>query len=103
MIAEVKNSSKEIESICKKHFVKTLHLFGSAAKGEFTSGKSDLDFVVEFTQDIDPINYADNFFSLQESLKQLFNNEIDLLSYRALKNPIIISEVNNSKIELYAA
>jgi predicted nucleotidyltransferase len=103
MIDLVKNKVQEIETICRKHYVKSLYIFGSAVRGNFNPDTSDLDFVVEFNQDIDPMYYADNFFSLLDALKQLFNKEVDLLSFRALKNQVIISEINNSKVQLYAA
>ena len=103
MIDLVKNNISEIDTICKSHSVKSLYLFGSATNNEFNPNSSDLDFVVEFNQTVDPLDYADNFFSLLDSLKSLFNKKVDLLSYRALKNPIIISEIDNSKVQLYAA
>ncbi len=103
MIDLIKNKVKEIDDICRVHYVRSLHVFGSAVKGNFDSDKSDLDFVVEFNQEIDPMYYADNFFSLLDALKQLFQKDVDLLSYKALKNQIIISEINNSKVQLYAA
>ena len=103
MIDLIKNNLPQIKTICEKHYVKSLHLFGSATKDNFDPISSDLDFVVEFNQDIDPLYYADNFFSLMDSLKDLLHKEIDLLSYNALKNKIIISEIENSKVQMYYA
>ena len=103
MIDLIKNNTEALASICVEHYVKSLHLFGSAAKGDFNPKKSDLDFVVEFNDAIDPIDYADNFFSLLDALKQLFQKEVDLLSFRSLRNQVIISEFNNTKVQLYAA
>ncbi|HRN41373.1 MAG TPA: nucleotidyltransferase domain-containing protein [Vicingus sp.] len=103
MIDLIKNNIKDLETICEKHKVKSLYLFGSAAKNKFIPKKSDLDFVVEFNNTIEPIDFADNFFSLLDALKDLFKTDIDLLSYRALKNQIIIAEIENSKVQLYAA
>jgi hypothetical protein len=103
MIDLIKNNTESLTSLCATHFVKSLYIFGSATKGNFNPITSDLDFVVEFNDSIDPIDYADNFFSLLDGLKQLFQKEVDLLSFRALKNQVIISEFNNSKVQLYAA
>jgi len=103
MIDLIKNNIKDLEIICENHKVRSLYLFGSAAKNEFNPKKSDLDFVVEFNNTIDPIDFADNFFSLLDALKDLFKTDIDLLSYRALKNQIMIAEIENSKVQLYAA
>jgi predicted nucleotidyltransferase len=103
MIDLVKNNVKGLQDICVRYHVKSLHLFGSAAKGDNHSKTSDLDFVVEFNESIDPVDYADNFFGLLNDLKQLFKKDVDLLSQRALRNPIMISEINRSKVLLYAA
>lgn len=103
MIDLIKNNINDLKIICENHKVRSLYLFGSAAKNEFNPKKSDLDFVVEFNKNIDPIDFADNFFSLLDALKDLFKTEVDLLSYRALKNQIIKAEIDKSKVQLYAA
>jgi predicted nucleotidyltransferase len=102
MIDIVKNKQRSIEEICQKYLVKSLFLFGSAAKGNF-SNESDLDFVVVFKEEVSPVDFADYFFGLQEDLKQLLNKEIDLLSKRAIRNSIIISEIEKTKVPVYAA
>lgn len=103
MIDLIKNNINDLKIICENHKVRSLYLFGSAAKNEFNPKKSDLDFVVEFNKNIDPIDFADNFFSLLDALKDLFKTEVDLLSYRALKNQIMKAEIDKSKVQLYAA
>ena len=76
----------------------SLDLFGSAAKGEFKPDSSDLDFMVYFSGELVPENFAENYFSLMDELRQLFETDIDLLSGRALKNPVIISKINGKDI-----
>ena len=103
VIQLISENKSKLSELCKAHFVKVLFLFGSAAKGDFEEGTSDLDFVVEFDPTLAPLDFADNYFSLLDSLKELFGTEVDLVSYRALKNQVIINEIESSKIELYAA
>ena len=103
MIDLIQNKTTELNDICEKHLVKSLHLFGSATNNKFKPSESDLDFVVEFKTELAPIDFADNFFSLMDELKNLFQKEIDLLSSRALKNQVIISEIEETKVQLYAA
>lgn len=103
MIPLIENNKQELKQICEKHNVSQLFLFGSAAKGNFNPKSSDLDMVVEFSNKIDPLDYAENFFSLLESLENLFNLKVELLSLKALKNTIMIREIENSKVQLYAA
>ncbi len=103
MIKLISENIAAIERICRDHHVKSLFLFGSAITDNFEYNSSDLDFLVEFNGDVDLFNYADNFFSLLDSFKLLFNRDIDLLTARSLKNEIIIAEINKSKVQLYAA
>lgn len=103
MIQLIENNKKELQEICKRHHVSRLFLFGSAAKGNFDPVKSDLDMAVEFTDDIEPVDYAKNYFSLLEALENLFDKKVELLSLKALKNVIMIEEIENSKVQLYAA
>jgi hypothetical protein len=102
MIDIIAKNLEELRRICGRHHVKTLFLFGSAAKESF-SDKSDLDFLVQFDSSLNLLDYADNFFSLLENLQQLYNRKVDLLSVSSIKNPILREEIDNTKIILYAA
>jgi uncharacterized protein len=87
---------------CKKHYVKSIALFGSAAKG-MMSVDSDFDLLVEFASDLEVLDYADNYFSLLEELEEILDRKVDLVSVASLRNPLLIEEINNHKMELYAA
>jgi len=95
--------SKEIIQICKQHKVKSLLLFGSAAKGKFEPGQSDLDFAVTFTPDLDLLDYAHNYLSLAKSLESLFGVQIDLLWHEAVKNEVMRREIDENHVLMYAA
>ncbi len=64
---------------------------------------SDIDLLVEFSNDIDVLEYADNYFSLLDQLQEILNRKVDLVSSKSLKNPILKKEVYQSKVDLYAA
>jgi predicted nucleotidyltransferase len=98
----IENSIAEISRLCKIHNVRSLSLFGSAAKGSMNKD-SDLDFLVEFSKDLDVLDYADNYFDFVEALEELTGRKIDLLSIKSLKNPVLKQEIYNTKIDLYAA
>jgi len=72
--------------------VRTLALFGSAARGE-AQINSDLDFLVEFDQ-----KTFDNYMGLKEYLEGLFGCPVDLVLKSALKprlrEPILSSAVH---------
>ena len=91
-----------IASLCEIHRVKTIAVFGSAAQNTMTA-QSDIDFLVQFSEDIDVLDFADNYFSLLESLELLTGKAIDLVSVNSLRNPVLKEEIEKSKIELYAA
>lgn len=102
MIKAVENNLGEIRSLCKSHNVEEISLFGSATTERFEED-SDLDFLVRFSNSIELLDYADNYFDLLEQLQKLFNRHIDLVSERSLKNPILIQEIKKSKISLYGS
>ena len=87
---------------CKKHHVKSIALFGSAAKGTMNA-QSDFDLLVEFASDLEVLDYADNYFSLLEELEEILDRKVDLVSVASLRNPVLIEEINKHKMELYAA
>ena len=98
----IESKLKEVKKICLKHSVAQLYLFGSAASGSFNSN-SDIDFAVVFSTSLKPLEHGEAFFGLLDDLEKLFPRQIDLISYRALKNPIFKEELDNSKVSLYAA
>lgn len=91
--------NKELKSLCDKHNVDTMYLFGSALTNDFKS-TSDIDFLVKFK----PGNlsgYFDNYISFKEKLKNLFGREVDLVEEQTLKNPILINSINRNKELIY--
>lgn len=90
-----------IRILCQKNKVKTLYVFGSILTDRFTD-KSDIDLIVDIDS-IDPLDYADNYFNLKFALEELLNRQIDLLENKAIKNPYLRDNIDNSKILLYAS
>jgi len=72
--------------------VRSLALFGSAARGE-ARADSDLDFLVEFDK-----KTFDNYMGLKELLEELFGSPVDLVMRTALKprlrEPILADAVH---------
>jgi predicted nucleotidyltransferase len=93
--------SKEINALCVQHKVKSLYVFGSVLTDHF-SEKSDIDLVVDIDSN-DPFDYADSYFDLKFALQDLLNRPIDLLENKAIKNPSIRQNIENSKSLLYAS
>ena len=102
MIRLIEDKINDIIVLCKEHNVTSIALFGSAAK-ESMNENSDIDFLVQFSENIDVLDYADNYFSLLEKLEALLGKKIDLVSKRSLRNPVLIEDIDRSKVDLYAA
>ena len=93
---------EELFSLCRKYGVKRLRLFGSAVKGEFDPVSSDLDFLVEFHPPVG-MNAFRQFIDLKLGLEDLFARHVDLLTWRAVKDPVFRDRAEESAVELYAA
>ena len=100
--AVVEDRIDELKSICIKNKVIELYLFGSAAS-DYLSESSDLDFAVLFSDNLSPLEHGSAYFSLKDDLEELFNREIDLVSYRVVKNAVFKEQLDQTKISLYAA
>lgn len=102
MIALIERHRDRLDDLCRAYDVRRLDLIGSAAHGDFDPERSDLDFVVEFNN-FTVSNAADRFFGLLADLEGLFERPIDLVSYRAIRNPVFRRIVEESRVTLYAA
>ena len=91
--------SFEIDKLCKNHKVKSLYAFGSVLNDSFNE-TSDIDLVVDFQQ-IDLLDYADNYFDFKFSLEKIFNRPIDLLEEKAIKNPYFRESLNQQRKLVY--
>jgi len=88
-----------IKSLCKKHNVAHLFVFGSILEENFDN-ESDVDFIVDFN-DVSLDQYADNYFNLKYSLEDLLKRDVDLLEDKAIKNPYFRSSIDSTKRLLY--
>ena len=100
--AELERYRTEVAALCRRHRVRRLGLFGSAAMGTDRAGESDLDFLVEFEPPA-PGTYADAYFGLLEGLELLFRRPVDLVVAPAIKNPYFRQSVERTRVSVYAA
>lgn len=90
---------EQIKKLCSTNNVKFLFAFGSATTDQFDSD-SDIDLLVDF-QDQDPLSYSDHYFNLKFELEKTLKRPIDLLEFKALKNPYLMKRIENNKVQLY--
>ena len=84
------------------HSVKSLELFGSAARGDFNAETSDLDFLVEFLP-LEAGQHADAYFGMLFGLEDLFARKIDLVMSTAIRNRYFREAVLRDRQKVYAA
>ena len=89
----------KLADICRRHEVRELAVFGSAARGALRP-ESDIDVLVEFLPDAHPGLLG--FVGLQQELETLTGRRIDLVSKRGPK-PFIRDSVLGKARRIYAA
>lgn len=95
----IENNIHKIITLCKKHKVNKLFVFGSILTNRFND-ESDVDLVVDFNK-VNLEDYADNYFDFKFSLENLLGREVDLLEDKAIRNPILRRNIDNSKRLVY--
>ena len=99
--AAVAEHAAAIRSACARHSVSTLALVGSAARADFDPQRSDIDVLVDFI-DAD-INYFRAFMGLRDELAAILGRNVDVISRRALRNPLLLKSLEQDAIPLYPA
>lgn len=75
-----------IAEICRRHDVRRLEVFGSAARGEdFSPERSDIDFLVEFNQNMRGLDHFGRMMDMEEDLQKLLRHPVDLIARRVIE------------------
>src|SRR5829696_3168475 len=93
--------SSIIQTLCAKHSVRKLYVFGSVLTDKF-SKDSDIDLLVDF-EPLDISLYAENYFSLKFALQDTLLRPVDLLEEKAIKNPYFKKSIENQRQLIYAS
>jgi len=89
----------QIIELCDNHNVKELYLFGSVLTDQFNDS-SDIDMLIQFEQ-VELLEYFDNYMDLKEKLEKMFNRQVDLVENQAVRNPIFRKVLDREKRLLY--
>ncbi len=95
-----------IKSVCKKHFVKSLYVYGSAANNTMDES-SDIDFLYEI--DIDNFkgwdsgeyDYVKNLADIKEELQKILGTNIGLVKNKYFRNKYFNASIQQSKALIY--
>ena len=90
-----------IAAACRKHGARRLQVFGSATTDRFEPGRSDIDFLVDFSKYRQ--NAYDTYFGLKEDLEMIVGAKVDLVVEYAIKNPYFKSLAYSQAVEVYAS
>lgn len=93
-----RNTDKLIE-LCLNHKVGQLYLFGSALTNQFNES-SDIDLLVQFNE-VDLMEYFDNYMDFKEQLEALFGRPVDLVENQAIRNPVFRRVIDREKQLIY--
>lgn len=96
----ISSNIEKIRQFFEMHKIERAFIFGSAVTGDFNE-KSDLDFLVRFQPDLDPLEKGELWWNLHDKLRDFFNREIDIVTENSLKNPYFIKELDETKELVY--
>lgn len=90
----------EVKNILKQNNVLKAYAFGSVCTDKFND-ESDIDLLVNFDPKLDPLSRGEKYWIIEESLQQLLNRSIDIVSEASLTNPYFIKVLNKTKTVIY--
>lgn len=90
---------EQIKRLCELNNVSSLYAFGSVTTDKFGLC-SDIDLVVDIN-DNDPISYSEKYFNLKFQLQEILKRQIDLLEHKAIRNKLLKSEIERTKVLIY--
>lgn len=100
MLSLIEQHQAELVALCKQYRVQRLDVFGSAVKGTFEPGKSDLDFIVRFDSPGEP-HYASRYYYFSEQLQALFQCPTDVVIDQPFVNPYFRQDVEKTRQVIY--
>lgn len=86
---------QSINLIARKYPLQSVSLFGSINTDSFTES-SDVDIVVRFDDQIDPIVRGECLLDFQIELEDNLNRQVDILNQAYVVNPIMKSVVEEA-------
>ena len=95
----IQRNIDKLTQLCKQHKVSELYIYGSVLTDHFNDS-SDIDFLVQF-DNVDILDYFDNYMDLKENLEKLLNRPVDLTENQAIRNPVFRKIVDRDKQIIY--
>jgi predicted nucleotidyltransferase len=99
MIEAVASRKAELEALCEAWGVRRLALFGSAVKGTWREGTSDLDFLVDIGDYDDRVGRR--FMGFLAGLDRMFGKNFDVVSEATITSDAFRAELQRTAVTLY--
>jgi predicted nucleotidyltransferase len=96
----IQNNLSRFSGICQSHDVQYLYAFGSSVTDQFSEQHSDIDLLVDIKEE-DPLERGDKLLSLSDHLENYFGRRIGLLTNNSVKNPVLRSNIDRTKVLIY--
>jgi hypothetical protein len=103
MTAVLRNNLQKVTEACRRFGVTRLSAFGSAAREDHLTDRSDVDLIAEFGPSQDGRGLADRYLDFAEEAERLFGRKVDLLTENSIRNPVFRSQVEADRKILYEA
>ncbi len=100
MYSALVTNNEKMAAIFKSHKIEKVYVFGSALSDDFNE-RSDIDFLIKFKPDLDPLEKGELWWNLHDTLRDFFNREIDIVTENSIKNPYFIKELDETKQLIY--
>jgi uncharacterized protein len=97
---DVKKYQEDIDRLCREYGIARLQIFGSALREDFAKD-SDVDCLIDFVED--GKNYFARYFEFKYALEKVIGRTVDLVVEKAIQNPYLKQEANETKKLIYAA
>ena len=96
----ISQNIEEIRKICSEHKVEQLFIFGSVAGDNFKD-QSDVDILVQFSLQLNPVEYFDNYMDFKEKLESVLDRDVDIVENQAVRNPVFRKILDRDKVLIY--
>jgi uncharacterized protein len=100
MIALVDQHRDEIANLCREHGITRLAVFGSAVKGTWRPGESDIDVLIDL--DYGP-GVGRRYMRFSAGLEQLLGAPVDVVTERSVDSQWFRQELKNTAVPIHDA
>ena len=100
MISLIEQRRDDIAALCRGYGIRRLSVFGSAAKGTWRPGESDIDVLIDLDYGA---GVGRRYMRFAAALEQLLGAPVDVVTERSVDSEWFRQELENTAVPLYDA